>query len=358
MSGGLDALALKEDDVSKFLVAGTHLGSSNVDFQMENYVYKRRADGTYIINLRRTWEKVLLAARAIAAIENPADVCVISARPYGQRAVLKFASYVGATPIAGRYTPGTFTNQIQSAFREPRLLVVTDPRIDHQPVTEASYVNIPVIALCNTDSPLRYVDICIPSNNKSRESVGLMWWMLSREVLRLRGTISREQPWEVMVDLFFYRDPEEVEKEEQAAVEPKAAKDESQYGTQENWSSEINAPTATEVTDWSKAGKPAALSGPPAVEDWSKAGKPAITGPPAVEDWAKGPKPGALQPEVGDWAAQEAVAVPIQPAFGAPSEEWSATDTGDWSAPAPAAAAPVAPAPTNEWGGPVQENWS
>lgn len=69
--------------------------------------------GVYILNLRKTWEKLLLAARAIAAIENPADVCVISARPYGQRAVLKFASATGATPIAGRFTPGTFTNQIQ-----------------------------------------------------------------------------------------------------------------------------------------------------------------------------------------------------------------------------------------------------
>ena len=69
--------------------------------------------GIYIINLKKTWEKLLFAARAIAAIENPADVCVISARPYGQRAVLKFASYTGATPIAGRFTPGTFTNQIQ-----------------------------------------------------------------------------------------------------------------------------------------------------------------------------------------------------------------------------------------------------
>jgi small subunit ribosomal protein SAe len=309
MSGGLDALALKEEDVTKLIASGAHLGSTNVDFQMEQYVFKRKPDGVYILNLRKTWEKLLLAARAIAAIENPADICVISARPYGQRAVLKFASQTGATPIAGRFTPGTFTNQIQAAFREPRLLVVTDPRTDHQPVTEASYVNIPVIAFCNTDSPLRFVDIAIPCNNKGIHSVGLMWWMLAREVLRLRGTISREVPWEVMPDLYFYRDPEEAEKEEQAALEAKQKEAESmqqQQQIQQDWN----------PTDISMA-------------------------PPEVTDWAS--------------EAVPVPSVPIQPAAGfgaapAPQEDWSATDTGDWSA-------TPAPPTSNQWGG-SSENWS
>nr|AEE62154.1 unknown [Dendroctonus ponderosae] len=100
MSGGVDVLALKEEDVTKMLAASAHLGTTNVDYQMEQYVYKRRSDGVHILNLRKLWEKLLLAARAIVAIEHPAEVFVISNRPYGQRAVLKFAAHTGATPIA------------------------------------------------------------------------------------------------------------------------------------------------------------------------------------------------------------------------------------------------------------------
>jgi small subunit ribosomal protein SAe len=243
-----DAVSLQEDDLQKMLATQVHVGTRNLHPTMEQYLWKRRQDGFFLINLGKTWEKIVLAARVIVAIENPADVCVISARPYGQRAVLKYAQYTGAQAISGRFTPGTFTNQIQAAFREPRLLILTDPRTDAQPIKESSYVNIPTIAFCDTDSALHNVDIAIPANNKGKNSIGLLYWLLSREVLRMRGTLPRQTPWDVMVDLFFYRDPDEAEKSELennfGEFGAYGDQEPTEWGAGHDWQGEGAAPTS------------------------------------------------------------------------------------------------------------------
>jgi len=323
MSEGFEALQLKEDDVKKFLASGTHLGAQNVDSHMESYVYKRKSDGIHIINIRKTWEKLILAARIIAGIENPADVCVISSRPFGTRAVLKFAQATGATPIAGRFTPGTFTNQIQKAFREPRLLVATDPQFDHQAITEASYVNLPVIALCNTDSPSKYIDIAVPCNNKGVQSIGTLWWMLAREVLYLRGIISRKTPWDVMPDLYFFREQEDIEKEEQAAAAA-AAKPEEPYAADWNTTATIAAPMEVpaqvpSTADWDK---PTGGASPP---DWGAEAVPVTHEP--TKEWGADPMP-ATTKNVDEWGAATVVSNTdwgAQPA--GTTSDWGATDT-------------------------------
>jgi small subunit ribosomal protein SAe len=287
-------LSPKEQDYQRMIAAEVHIGTKIANDQMKDYIWVRRQDNVHVLNIGKTWDKIQLAARVIASVDNPSDVCAISARPYGQRSVLKFAQFTGCSAIAGRFTPGTFTNQITKQFKEPRLLIITDPRTDHQPVKESSYVNIPVIALCDSDSPLHHVDVAIPVNNKGRYSIGLVYWLLAREVLRLRGSIPREVEWETPVDLFFYRDPAEIEEAELAA-KALAAGDDDEDEQPGNYKEYQAAPVDAGVgADWEEttAADPnvaVAAEAAPAAGGWDDEGAgwdgEAATPAPVAEGW-------------------------------------------------------------------------
>jgi len=207
----------KQEDFLRLLGSNAHFGTLNLNYEMKRYVDHKNTEGVHIINLEQTWQKIKLAARVIAAVERPEEVIVVCARPYGQRAVIKYARYTGATAnSSSRWTPGTLTNQNTIQFKEPKLLIVVDPKSDKQAVIEASYVNIPCIALTDTDSPLSFIDVAIPCNNRNTESISMIFWLLAREVLILRGELGKTEDWDVMVDLFFYKKIEDVE--EQAAI--------------------------------------------------------------------------------------------------------------------------------------------
>jgi len=174
--------------LDRYLEAGLRIGTHVKDKYMEQFIYGVRSDGLYLLDVRKTDERIRVAAKFIARYE-PESVVAVSARQYGQRPVLKFCELTRIVPIVGRFLPGTFTNPTLKTYLEPELVIVTDPRADAQAVREAAIMGIPVIAICNTDSSCSYVDLVIPANNKGRRALALIYWLLARQVLRERGEI-------------------------------------------------------------------------------------------------------------------------------------------------------------------------
>ena len=178
-------LTPKEEDIKLLIVAGCHFGGKKITKQMKKYVYTVRGDGIAIFDVNKIYEKIQIAARIIASID-PDSVISVSGKPQGQRAVYKFGHFTKTQTVTGRWSPGMLTNQTTKKFIEPRLLIVTDPRTDYNAILESSYVNVPVIAICNTDNSLKYVDCAIPCNNRSSKAVAMIWYLLTKAVLEIK----------------------------------------------------------------------------------------------------------------------------------------------------------------------------
>ncbi|WP_292730663.1 30S ribosomal protein S2 [Methanoculleus sp.] len=191
MTGNELEIELKEPlvPVEEYLAAGVHIGTQQKSKDMMKFIYRVRGDGLYILDIQATDERIKVAAEFLARYE-PAKILVVTSRQYGQYPAKKFADSIGGMAVIGRFIPGMLTNQRLNKYIEPDVIVVTDPIGDAQAIAEAVQAGIPIVALCDTNNMTKYVDVVIPTNNKGRKALSVIYFLLTKELLRLRGVTT------------------------------------------------------------------------------------------------------------------------------------------------------------------------
>ncbi len=184
-----------------YMTSGVHIGTRQKTADIKEFIYKVRNDGLYIIDVKKTDERIKAAAKFLAKYD-PSKVLVVSVRQYGQKPVRKLGELTGIQVLDGRFQPGTLTNPNAKTFLEPEIILLTDPLADIQALHEAKNIGIPVIALCDTNNETKYIDYVIPTNNKGRRALALIYWLLARAILREQGKISSDEEFTATVEDF------------------------------------------------------------------------------------------------------------------------------------------------------------
>jgi len=201
-----EELLLPQDTL---LSAGIHIGTRMKTKDMDPFIYRVRPDGLFVLDVKKTDERIRIAAKFLARFE-PSKVVAVAARLYGREPVRRFCEVTKATPIIGRFIPGMLSNPLYSGRIEPNVVIVSDPKADVQAVKEAGAIGVPVIALCSTDNDFAGVDFVIPTNNKGRRALAVVYWLLTRQILRERGELPPDGSPTLTIDDFEVK----LEKEE------------------------------------------------------------------------------------------------------------------------------------------------
>jgi small subunit ribosomal protein S2 len=184
-----------------YMTSGVHIGTRQKTADIKEFIYKVRNDGLYIIDVKKTDERIKATAKFLAKYD-PSKILVVSVRQYGQKPVRKLGEMTGIQVLDGRFQPGTLTNPNAKTFLEPEIILLTDPLADIQALHEAKNIGIPVIALCDTNNETKYIDYVIPTNNKGRRALALIYWLLARAILREQGKIKSDEEFTTTVEDF------------------------------------------------------------------------------------------------------------------------------------------------------------
>ena len=184
-----------------YMTSGAHIGTRQKTKDIKDFIYKVRNDGLYIIDVKKTDERIKTTAKFLVKYD-PANILIVSVRQYGQKPIKMLAKHTGIQVLDGRFRPGTLTNPNSKGFLEPELLIVTDPLADIQALHEAENIGIPVIGLCDTNNETKFLDLVIPTNNKGRRALALVYWLLTRAILKEQGKIKSYDGFKPTVEDF------------------------------------------------------------------------------------------------------------------------------------------------------------
>jgi len=188
-------------ELDQYLKAGVHIGTKFRTKYMSNFIYKIRSDGLAVLNLQKIDERIKIAALFLSHYE-PSDILVIGRRENGWKAIKAFSKATGIRGVTGRYPPGLLTNSALKYFTECKIMLVTDPWPDKNAVKDAAQLGVPILAICDTNNESNYVDFVIPCNNKGKKSLGLFFYILAREYLKSRKTITNDTEFTCTIDDF------------------------------------------------------------------------------------------------------------------------------------------------------------
>ena len=218
----MTGLPVKQD---MLLESGVHIGTKIRTNDMKEFVFKRRDDGLYILDIRKTGKRLIEAAKLIGRYK-PEDVLVVASRVYSSNPASRFSTLTGIPVVRGRFVPGTMTNLSSKNFKEPEIVFVCDPKSERAAISESAKNGVPVIALCDTDNETKFIDFIVPINNKGRRSLALVFYVLSRELMLAQGKIASYE--EFKYDLGYFEKmleekeeaPEEAKPEEPEETKP------------------------------------------------------------------------------------------------------------------------------------------
>ncbi len=178
--------------IEDYIKTASYLGTKVITPSMRKYIYRRRLDGLAILNTLLVDKKLSDAINFIKRYK-PDEWTLVCKREAGWRGAKIFSELTGVKLFTKKYPSGILTNTQLSNFLETKMLMICDPWLDKNALSDAKKVKVPVVGICDTNNHTADIDVVIIANNKSNKSLGLIFYLLAREYIKAQG-IDKKLP--------------------------------------------------------------------------------------------------------------------------------------------------------------------